>query len=203
MIVIALTGNIASGKTTVARIFEEFDIPVFNSDLAGRKAEEDPIVRQQFLDVVGYDIIVDGVLDRNKMRERVFGDKDLLSKVNAIMTPYIHNKFKEYLSQKEAEGYNLVMIESAIIFELNLEKNFDYVISVIADKMTRAKRAMYRDEINLDMVLKKMDSQLSDDEKILRSDFVIINEHMPFINHMELLRKQVNTILDVISLSNS
>ena len=92
MIKIALTGNIGSGKTTVMKLFEQYGFPVFNSDLASREAEKDPNMISKFLDIVGYDVLIDGVIDRNLMRNRVFNDSNLLQQVNELMVPYVTKK---------------------------------------------------------------------------------------------------------------
>lgn len=195
MIRIGITGSIGAGKTTISKIFEDKDIPVFNSDLTAREAEKNPEIRQAFLDIVGHDILIDGEIDRNKMRARVFGDNRILSEVNALITPYVAERFEKFVVEKESEGHDMVVLESAILFETHADKNFDYVVSVIADKMTRVKRVMARDNMNLEEVLQKMNAQISDDHKVLMSDFVIVNEDMKFTNTNDLLDKQVQMIL--------
>ena len=196
MIKIAITGNIASGKSTVSRIFEIFGFPVFNSDLASREAEKDPEILSKFLDIVGQDILIDGEINRTLMRERIFNDSTMLQKVNELMTPYVSKQFQKFL--KEHKHKKAVIMESAIIFEGYHQNKFDMVITVVADKDTRIKRTMTRDGLSLDLVLAKMKNQLSDDFKAKNSDFIIINEDMPNCDFMMLLLKQVEPIIDII-----
>ena len=198
MITIGLTGNIGAGKTTVSKILEDKGIPVFNSDLCARSAENDPEIRKKFIDIVGEEILVDGEIDRNKMREIVFKNKEILANVNALLKPYVIQKFSEFVKEQEVNGEIMVVFESAILFESGAANNFDHIITVVADKMTRAKRTMDRDNLTLDLVLAKMNVQLSDDYKILRSDFVVVNENMPFTDTRLLLEKQIDMILNMI-----
>ena len=198
MIKIGLTGGVGSGKTTVSKIFEDKGIPVFNSDLCARSAENDPEIRKKFIDIVGEEILVDGEIDRNKMREIVFKNKEILANVNALLKPYVIQKFSEFVKEQEVNGEIMVVFESAILFESGAANNFDHIITVVADKMTRAKRTMDRDNLTLDLVLAKMNVQLSDDYKILHSDFVVVNENMPFTDTRLLLEKQIDMILNMI-----
>ena len=201
MITIGLTGGISAGKTTVSEILEDKGIPIFNSDKVAREAEEDPEMREKFLDIIGHDIVVDGQIDRHKMRTRVFGDKAMLSKVNQLITPYVVTRFGKFVQEQEALGQDMVVLESAILLGTSTSKAFNFIISVIADKLTRAKRTMARDNVTLDLVLKKFDAQLSDNEMIQRSDFIIVNEDCPFTYRTLLLEKQINTILTLIMFS--
>ena len=198
MITIGLTGNIGAGKTTVSKILEDKGIPVFNSDLCARSAESDPEIRKKFIDIVGEEILVDGEIDRNKMREIVFKNKEILANVNALLKPYVIQKFSEFVKEQEVNGEIMVVFESAILFESGAANNFDHIITVVADKMTRAKRTMDRDNLTLDLVLAKMNAQLSDNYKIMHSDFVVINENMSFTDTKLLLEKQVDMILMLI-----
>jgi dephospho-CoA kinase len=196
MIKIALTGNIGAGKTTVSKIFESHGIPVFNSDLASREAEKDPEVLSKFLDIVGADILVDGEIDRTLMRERIFNDSLMLQKVNDLMVPYVSKKYQQFL--KTHKDKLATIMESAIIFEGYHQNKFDVVITVIADKDTRIKRTMVRDNLSLDLVMAKMKNQLSDDFKAKQSDFIVINEDMPNCDYMLLLEKQIEPIVNII-----
>lgn len=201
MIKIAITGNISSGKSTVSLIFEQHGIPVFNSDAASRDAENDPIILNKFLDIVGHDIMVEGKIDRTLMRERIFNDTIMLQKVNDLMTPYVSKRFQEFV--KKHKNKKAVIMESAIIFEGYHANKFDMVITVVADKDTRIKRTMVRDGLSLDLVLAKMKNQLSDNHKAKYSDFVIINEDMPNCDYMLLLKKQVEPIINLIEITAS
>ena len=196
MIKVGLTGNIGAGKTTVAKIFENnYGIPVFYSDDCAREAENVPHIRKQFIEIVGEEILVDGQIDRNKLRQIVFNNKEIIEKVNQLMGPYIMEEFNKFVELKRKEGDRVVVCESAILIEKGAMGAFDVIITVVADKQTRLKRTMLRDGLSEDMVLAKMNNQLSDDEKIEYSNAVIINEDMPNTNTKLLLEKQIELIV--------
>ena len=176
MIRVAITGGIGSGKTTIAKIFEELGVPVFNSDKCARNAEFVPHIQEQYKRVLGDDIFIDGVMDRPKMRNIVFNDATKLLELNEFMIPYVSNSFKEFC--KEHDKSLIVMLESAIIFETGNEKNFDYMISVIADVDTRIERVMKRDNLSHDDVIKKINNQFSDNQRMYKSNFVILNDNI-------------------------
>lgn len=196
MIKIAVTGNIGSGKTTVIKLFEQYGFPIFNSDVASREAENDPNIVSKFLDIVGHDVLADGVIDRNLMRHRVFNDSNLLQQVNELMVPYVTNKYLDFL--KEHKGEKATIMESAIIFETYNQNKFDVIITVVADKETRLKRVKERDGISEELALAKMKNQFSDDHKVKYSDFIIVNEDMPNCDNITILRKQIEQIIKII-----
>ena len=197
MIKVGLTGNIGAGKTTVAKIFENnYGIPVFYSDECAREAENVPHIRKQFIEIVGEEILVDGQIDRNKLRQIVFNNKEIIEKVNQLMGPYIMEEFNKFVELKRKEGDLVVVCESAILIEKGAMGAFDVIITVVVDKQTRLKRTMLRDGLSEEMVLAKMNNQLSDDEKIEYSNAVIINEDMPNTNTKLLLEKQIELIVD-------
>jgi len=198
MLKVGLTGSIGSGKTTVSALFEKFGIPVFNSDLAAREAEGNPEIFSKFIEIVGEEVLVDGVLDRNKMRTIIYNDKEKLAEVSAVVTPYVIKKYNEFLEKHEAAKKDIVMLESAIIFEREFHKNFDVIITVIADKETRIKRVMKRDGLSLELVEAKMANQLSDNYKAAISDYIIINEDMPNCDSMSLLHSQVKGMRELL-----
>lgn len=200
MFKIGLTGGISSGKSTVAKILENvFNIPVFYSDECAREAENVPHIRKQFIEIVGEEILVDGEIDRNKLREIVFNDKEIIQKVNQLMGPYIMREFSEFVELKKNEGYKIVVFESAILIEKGISELFDIVVAVVADKQTRISRTIQRDYISEEMVLAKMNNQSSDDEKIRQCDFVIVNDDMPNIDTKVLLKKQIEQLLNLVN----
>jgi dephospho-CoA kinase len=198
MLKICTTGNIGSGKTTVCKEFEQIGMPVFNSDLAAREAENDPLLFAKLLEIIDDDVMTNGVIDRNKIRSILFNNKEKLEKVSALIGPYVIERFNEFVNAQEALGHQMVMLESAIIFETGYDKNFDFIITVVADKDTRIKRVIERDKLPLDLVKAKMNNQFSDDYKVANSDYVIVNENMPNCNRTALLRAQVLTIYENI-----
>ena len=192
MVKIGLTGGIGSGKTTVSQIFRERGIPVFNSDLCARELENDQQIKDGYKAILGEDIYVDGVLNRDKLRAIIFTDKDKLKQINKLVTPHIKTKFEKFC--KDNADHQIVMLESAILFETNTQDNFDYIVTVTASENTRMTRVIKRDNAKLEDVLNKLANQLPESDKISKSHFIIINEGHDLIDSLEILSKQVDTI---------
>lgn len=198
MVKLGLTGNIGAGKTTVAQLFKEQGIPVFNSDLCARDAEKEKHIKEGFKRILGDDIYVNDELDRPKMRSIIFTDKEKLKQVNALVTPYVKESFEKFCDKVKDE-HQIVMLESAILFENNHENGFDYVVTVTASENTRLKRVMKRDGLTAEEVINKFNNQLPDIDKLKKSDFIIFNETGDIIDSIDILNIQVRTIIKAIA----
>lgn len=189
MIKVGITGGIGSGKTTVSQIFSKLGVPVFNSDLAAREAENNITVQYMYKKILGDYIFVDGLLDRPKMRSIVFTDKDKLKAINDFMIPYIKDEFYMFCcTHKDAP---IVMLESAILFETGAYKNFDLNISVLAYEDIRIDRVLNRDGISIEEINNKLKNQISEVEQEKLSDFVIFNDSKILEDGMVHLSEQV------------
>ncbi len=197
MIKVGLTGGISSGKTTVSNIFKECGFPVFNSDLCAREAEKEEYIQLGFKRIIDDNIFIDGKLDRDRLRNIIFTDKDKLKQINRLVTPYVKAKFEQFCVDNENNSPACVL-ESAILFENDVAKEFDYIITVTATENTRIRRAMNRDKITLEAVMNKLANQLPEMEKVSKSNFVIINDGHDLIDSIELLTKQVEAIVKAI-----
>ena len=186
---IGLTGGIGSGKTTVARIFSMLNVPVYNSDEAGRKlTNKDPHVKNAIKELFGTDMFDSNEnLIREKLSTIVFNDSSALAKLNAIIHPAVAQDFNSWCSNQSSP---YVIKESAILFEHGLDKLLDGVIVVEAPDELRIKRVMNRNGITEDAVRQRIQQQLTQDELISRADWVIHN------NEEQLLIPQV---LDIYS----
>lgn len=204
---IALTGSIGAGKTTVSKVFEEIGIPVFNSDLSARKAESDPEIITALKEIIGDDAFDGDVIIRDIMRKKVFSDNAMLDKINDLITPWVIKDFKNFITQKELEGYKIVVLESAIIFESKQKhverQDFDVYISVFASEETRRKRVKSRDNISDEIFDLKTKSQLPELEKLSLSNFIIINEDVEPELRKLLLESQIGTILALFMLERN
>ena len=186
---IGLTGGIGSGKTTVARIFSMLDVPVYNSDEAGRNITNiDPQVKNAIKKLFGDDMFDQNEnLNREKLSAIVFNDSSALAKLNAIIHPAVAQDFKTWCANQSS---SYVIKETAILFEHGLDKHLDGVIVVEAPDELRIKRVMHRNGITEDAVRQRIQQQLPQDELISRADWVIHN------NEEQLLIPQV---LDIYS----
>jgi len=193
---VGITGNIGSGKTTVSKLFEELGIPVFNSDKASREAESNEEMVVKIKEILGDDIYINGVIDRPRMRDMVFKNPEILAKMNALVAPFVKETFRNFCTDNAQSP--IIMIESAILFELNATDSLDKIIVVTADEELRIQRAMKRDGISREQVLDKIKAQFSDKEKIERADFLIYNNGADLIDSIHPLKLQIKPIMGVL-----
>lgn len=187
MKVVGLTGGIGSGKTTVARMFEEQGIPVYYADDEAKKLmNSSDVIRRKLISAFGKDSFREGKLNRPYLAEQVFNDKKKLEMINSIVHPEVDKHFKNWISQQDGKT---VIQENAILFESGKEDLFDVVITVTAPREVRIRRVMHRDQSSEEQVVSRMNNQMDDNEKIKKSDFVIDN------TDLEETRKQVLQIL--------
>ncbi|WP_179353993.1 dephospho-CoA kinase [Winogradskyella vidalii] len=190
MIIVGLTGGIGSGKTTILKCFESFGVPVYIADIEAKALmNRSMVIRRQLIDLFGKEAYVNDTLNRPFLSSKIFSDKTLLSKMNAIVHPKVAAHFKNWLKKQE---FSYVIKEAAIIFENNLENQYDYIITVIADEDLRLQRVMKRDNASKEKIKAIMSNQLSDKEKVDRSDFIIEN------NDLNTAKKQALTIHNTI-----
>ena len=189
---IGLTGGIGSGKSTVARIFTMLNIPVYNSDEAGRKiTNEDPLVKRSIKNLFGAELFDhNDNLNREKLSAIVFSDSTALAKLNAIIHPAVAQDFKMWCANQSSP---YVINETAILFEHGLDKYLDGVIVVEAPDELRIKRVMHRNGITEEAVRNRIQQQLPQDELISRADWVIHN------NEEQLLIPQVLAVYSRIT----
>lgn len=175
MLTVGITGGIGSGKSTVCRVFELLDVPVFYADVEARKLQdEDTEVRAAMISLLGKEVYSADRLNRKLVAEKVFSDKNLLIQLNKI----IHlATIKAYLKWKENYADKPYLLkEAAILFESGSNIGLDKIIVVTAPEELRINRIMKRDTISREQIIARIKNQLSEEEKIARADFVIEND---------------------------
>lgn len=177
---IGITGGIGSGKTIVCKIFEQLGVPVYYADAAATEIFYGKDIQQQIIKTFGENLIDDkGLVDRKKLSELVFSYKALLEKLNAIIHPAVALDVEDWSKKNSTAKY--VLKEAAILFESGTNKGLDKVIVVTAPVELRIARVMKRDGLNKEEIQKRIQNQMSDEEKIKRSDFVIHNDEQQLI----------------------
>ena len=176
MKVIGLTGGIGSGKTTVSNMFKDLGIPVYIADVEAKKLmNTSKDVKQKIISLFSPKAYENNELNRSYIATKIFNDASYLKKMNAIIHPKVAIHFKKWM-QKQTSLY--VIKEAAIIFEHNMQTQYDAIITVIAEEETRIDRILKRDKTTKDKVLAIMKHQLNDVEKAKMSDFVIVNDKL-------------------------
>lgn len=176
MLKVGLTGNIGSGKTTIAQVFELLGIPVFYADDEAKKVMvTDQVlidgIKRTFGEEAYFD---DGRLNRKYISGIVFNNKAELEKLNALVHPAVFRAFDSFDQQHKAAPY--VIREAAILFESGSYKMCDRAIMITAPLETRIARVMERDGISRADVENREARQLSQDEKLKLANDVIIND---------------------------
>lgn len=176
MMIVGLTGGIGSGKTTIAKWFQSQGIPVYIADKEAKALmNRSKVIKRKLVALFGEDAYKEGKLNREYLASKIFNDKTLLAKMNAIVHPKVASHFNRWLKKQDSP---YVIKEAAIIFENNLEYQYNYIITVVADKKLRIERVMKRDNASKEKVESIISNQLSDDEKIKKSHFVIKNNKL-------------------------
>ncbi len=174
MLRIGLTGGIGSGKSTVAKIFEVLGIPVYYADTEAKRIMNlDADLKKAILKNFGEEAYsIDG-LNNKFIASVVFNDKLKLNLLNSLVHP---------ATMKDGEAWMLrqttpyAIHEAALIFEAHVNERLDYVIGVSAPEELRIDRAMKRNNASRDEVLKRINHQMNEDEKMKLCDFVISND---------------------------
>ncbi|KUF43353.1 dephospho-CoA kinase [Myroides marinus] len=189
-LIVGLTGGIGSGKTTVAKMFEAEGIPIYIADERAKQIMDRKDVVDAVQAIFEENVRIGEVLDRKKIREIVFENKQLLTKLNNIVHPEVKKDFEQWKQKNDV--FPFVIKESAVLFENNLNKSCDLVILVTAPEEVRINRVMERDKVSFDNVKSIINNQMKDSDKIPLSDYVITN-----INK-DLVKKEVKMIINDI-----
>lgn len=174
--IVGLTGGIGSGKTTVAKLFYKLGVPIYVTDIEAKKlmvTNKDLI--EEIKNLLGSEAYIEGELNRSYISNKVFRNKELLTQLNQIVHPAVAIDFYKWYQQQES---NYVIKESAILFESGSYENCDLIITVTAPLVERIKRVVARDKISEEQVEARIKNQLSEEEKILKSNYVIYNEDL-------------------------
>ncbi len=172
MIRVGLTGGIGAGKSTVARAFETLGAKIYEADLRARIImEADAEVVRDLKNLLGEEAYNDEGLDRKWVAQRIFGDQRLLQGVNSI----VHPKVAQDWTAWNPDGAAYLLLESAILFESGFDALVDYTVTIEAPIVERVRRASARDGVSEEMVMRRVEAQMSDSERTNRADFAIDN----------------------------
>ncbi len=175
MLKVGLTGGIGSGKSIISRVFGILGAPVFNADFEAKMLmESEPGVREKIRLEFGQDIYTSGRLDRKRLASLVFGNQDLLAKLNGIVHPAVGELFRKWVKSKEGVPY--IIKEAAILFESGGYRELDHVVLVSAPPGLRISRVMERDGVDRESVEQRMANQWPDERKRELADTILVND---------------------------
>lgn len=191
-LIIGITGGIGSGKSTLSEKLRAEGYLVYDSDLEARRLQnENPIIRKNLVELFGEKVYSNQGLNRPILAQLVFGNKELLSKLNLIVHPVVETDFKNWIEKHIDQKY--LFIESAILFESKFNQLVDKVIVITASEEVRIFRVMKRDGISSEKVYARMSNQISEDTKISKADFIIhSDDNMPLVDKMHNILQELN-----------
>lgn len=182
MRIIGITGGIGSGKTTVCKVLEALDVPVYYADDRAKAVMvEDKVLMQAICDAFGEAAYKQGQLDRTFLAGQVFDSEEKLSLLNSIVHPAVARDFMAWVSARAAEGHPYVVKEAAILFESGAYKAVTETVIVTASDEVRIGRVTERDGISADEVRQRMARQWPDTRKVELADHVIRNEGLELL----------------------
>lgn len=182
---LGITGGIGSGKSTVSEIIRLLGIPVYIADVESKKlTESSPIIRKKLIEAFGDDLYNGNRLNKEILASYIFNDKHKLAIANSIIHPVVEEHFGEWVERHK--HYPIVALEAAILYESGMAKLADLVAVVYTPLEDRVQRTMIRDNTTRERVLERINSQLSDDEKIKRADYVVYNDETKSLIHQSI-----------------
>lgn len=192
MRVIALTGGIASGKSTVVRLLVE-SIPglvVFDSDRTVRSLlESDPEVPEEIAKVFGREAIdASGKPDRAFLRQAIFGDASQKRSLEEILHPRVRKECLDLLDRSASNGAGIFVADIPLFFETGFDFGQDEVLVVACSRQSQIKRLKTRNGFDDALIRAMLEAQLSGEEKIRRADVVFWNEGPPGVLEAQVRR---------------
>ena len=182
MLKIGITGGIGAGKSTVAGIFKVLGVPVFDADATAKNIlNTDSVLREQIAATFGSETYKNGLLDKKYLATLVFNNPDQLAKLNALVHPASIEAANIWAKHWEEQGCPYILKEAALLFEAGTNVGLDFIIGVTAPVEMRIARVMERDHVTREEVLKRMQHQLDDTEKMKRCNFVIDNNEASLV----------------------
>ena len=195
MKIVGLTGGIGSGKSTVAEMFKELGVPVYDSDFEAKRLMIDSAkLKQQITNLLGNESYMEDNLNRPFIARQVFANPELLQSLNAIVHPAVREDFEFWVLEQDAP---YVIQETALIFENGVQDYYDQVILITAPEDLRLQRVAKRDGLAKEDIQQRMDNQMTDDEKMEKAHFIIEN-----IDLDTTLKKVKETHESLVKLAN-
>ncbi|HIZ06002.1 MAG TPA: dephospho-CoA kinase [Candidatus Phocaeicola gallistercoris] len=177
MIKLGITGGIGSGKSYLSRLLKEQDIPVYDTDQeAKRLMITDGIIRKSLINLLGTSVYQNDTLNKTLLSEYIFSNEDHTRRINAIVHPRVKSDFLQWASNLSQKGKKIIALESAILFESGFDNAVDYTITVSAPINLRIQRTIQRDQTTEVQVRRRIQAQMTEEERNKRANFIIIND---------------------------
>jgi len=174
-LLITITGGIGSGKSTFTNFLAEQGHPVvLADDISKEILAKDPDVRNEIITEFGSESYLGKKINKKFLAEKIFSDSIKLKKINSILHPRVRERI-DSISKEYFKTEDIVFVEAALIFESKIEKMYDFVVLIVADKKLRLKRATKDKKISEKDFLQRNENQLDDEVKKQIADFILLN----------------------------
>ncbi|MGD9899472.1 MAG: dephospho-CoA kinase [Calditrichaceae bacterium] len=178
-LVVGVTGGIGSGQSTVCEFFEKMSCKVINADLKAREViQKDRNLQRLLKNTFGNGVFMEnGELDRKKLAELAFKDELSTMKLNHLVHPrMVECLIEEMEKARFSQRFPIVIVDAALIYEISIEKFFDFVVVVNAPLNLRQMRVIGRDGMIRRQFMERVDKQIPLEDKVKWADYVITND---------------------------
>ena len=194
MLALGLTGNIGCGKSSVSTIFMENNIKVVDADIVARQIFDDKNLLNEVFSTFGESIKnQDGSLNRRALGNIVFNDDEKLILLNNLTHPKIKQKILSKVEEYKNQGEKIVVIDAALLIEDDYIPYIQKLILITCRKEIQINRIIARDNCTKEEAISRINSQMSQEEKVKFADYIIDNS-----NSFEELQKKVLEIISVL-----
>ena len=194
MLVLGLTGNIGCGKSSVSTIFMENNIKVVDADIVARQIFDDKNLLNEVFSTFGESIKnQDGSLNRRALGNIVFNDDEKLILLNNLTHPKIKQKILSKVEEYKNQGEKIVVIDATLLIEDDYIPYIQKLILITCRKEIQINRIIARDNCTKEEAISRINSQMSQEEKVKFADYIIDNS-----NSFEELQKKVLELISVL-----
>lgn len=193
MKIIGLTGSIAMGKSTTARMFEEAGIPVYDADAAVRDLYQAGGAAVAPVEAAFPGVVREGAVDREALRRIVLEDPEALKRLNAVVHPLVAQDRAAFFQRAEETGADLVVLDVPLLFETGGHEGMDAVVVATAPAKMQRERVLARPGMTEARFLALLSQQMADAQKRARADFVVDTGR-----GLDVARRQVKAIIEAL-----
>ena len=179
MLKVGLTGGLGSGKSTASKFFKSLGAYILDADSTAKNLiDKSEDVKNEIIKEFGTDIMdANSNVDKTKLARVAFQDEEHQQRLNYVVHPHIHNAIDKCFNEiHDQNNYKLFIVDAALIYESGYDAHLDYVIVVTAQLKHRMERALNRNTLSREEILKRIDFQWPEEEKTSLADFVIHND---------------------------
>lgn len=189
MLKIGLTGSIATGKSTVLKMFADFGVPVFSSDEAVHALYRGEAVAP--IERLFPGVAVNGIIDRAELARRLVAEPQRLTEVEAIVHPLVRNQIAYFFKGAEGKGEPLAVADIPLLFERGFDYGLDAVVVTVVDEAVQWQRALQRPGMTVEKLEAMLARQMPQADKKARAAYVIDTAHP-----LEMTRERVRALVE-------